>query len=131
MNWLRKFMYGRYGIDELSIFLVVSSLIFMALGRIFSGLLIFTVLSDVLIVVYLFRIFSKNIARRSIENSRYLSIKNKLVYSVNKKRSNVIEMKDYKILKCPECGQKLRVPRKKGKITVTCSKCKKEFKAKS
>lgn len=40
------------------------------------------------------------------------------------------EKKNYKVLVCPKCGQKLRVPRGKGKITVTCKKCLFEFKAK-
>ena len=39
--------------------------------------------------------------------------------------------KQYKILKCPKCKQKLRVPRGKGKITVTCKRCSHEFHAKS
>ncbi len=41
------------------------------------------------------------------------------------------EKKNYKIVKCPKCGQKLRLPRGKGKITVTCKRCFYEFKMKS
>lgn len=131
MDWLRKFMYGRYGIDELSVFLVIISIVIMVIGRIFYKIPFITIASDIIIVLYLFRIFSKNISRRQQENYKYIQLKNKILYRFQKKKSNVIERKFFKILKCPECGQKLRVPRKKGKITVTCSKCRKEFKAKS
>lgn len=131
MDWLRKFMYGRYGVDELSIFLVITSIVVMVIGRIFYKIPFITIISDIIIILYLFRIFSKNISKRQQENYKYIQLKNRILYRFQKKKSNVIDMKSFKILKCPECGQKLRVPRKKGKITVTCSKCRKEFKAKS
>ena len=131
MEWLKKFMYGRYGVDELSVFLVIISIILMVIGRIFYRMPFIQIINDLIIVVYLFRIFSKNISRRQQENYKYIQLKNRLIYRFQKNKSNVIEMKSFKILKCPNCGQKLRVPRKKGKITVTCSKCRNEFKAKS
>lgn len=124
-------MYGRYGVDELSIFLVITSIVVMVIGRIFYKIPFITIISDIIIILYLFRIFSKNISKRQQENYKYIQLKNRILYRFQKKKSNVIDMKSFKILKCPECGQKLRVPRKKGKITVTCSKCRKEFKAKS
>lgn len=34
---------------------------------------------------------------------------------------------DYKVEKCPHCGQRTRIPKKKGKIRVKCSNCGKEF----
>ena len=131
MNWLKKFMYGRYGGDEFTIFLVVLALINMIIGRIFPKAIIFTPISYVLMVYYLFRIFSKNISKRIMENNKYLMIKNKLLWKFRNKKSNVIELKSYKFFTCPECKQKLRVPRKKGKIIIKCSKCGKEFKGKS
>ncbi len=35
---------------------------------------------------------------------------------------------DYKVHNCPKCNQGLRVPKGKGNILVTCSKCEEKFK---
>ena len=133
MNALRKFMYGRYGIDELTIVIFVTSMILVLIGDIFPKLSILGMVSNLLLIIYVYRIFSKNISRRVRELNAYLKFKNNLMYKfdLKKQKGKVIDLKSYKYLKCPSCGQKLRVPRKKGKITVTCSKCKNVFKAKS
>jgi len=41
------------------------------------------------------------------------------------------EYRNYRFLICPQCAQRLRVPRGKGKIRVTCTKCRNQFIAKS
>lgn len=41
------------------------------------------------------------------------------------------EYRTYRYLICPQCSQRLRVPRGKGKIRVTCIKCRNQFVAKS
>ena len=41
------------------------------------------------------------------------------------------EYRTYRYLICPQCSQRLRVPRGKGKIRVTCTKCRNQFIAKS
>ena len=41
------------------------------------------------------------------------------------------EYRTYRYLICPQCAQRLRVPRGKGKIRVTCTKCRNQFIAKS
>lgn len=38
---------------------------------------------------------------------------------------------DYKIEHCPSCNQALRLPKNKGAILVTCSKCNQKFKIKT
>lgn len=35
---------------------------------------------------------------------------------------------DYNVVSCPKCPARLRVPKGKGRLTVTCPKCKAEFK---
>ena len=37
----------------------------------------------------------------------------------------------YSYFRCPQCGQQLRVPRGRGKISITCPKCGHQFIKKS
>ena len=69
--------------------------------------------------------------RRYKENYIYLQYKNKIFTSFDKVKNDVGQRKIYHIYKCPSCKQKVRVPKGKGNITITCPKCKTEFKKKS
>lgn len=42
-------------------------------------------------------------------------------------KNKVESLIDYKVVKCPNCGSKLRIPKEKGKIKVTCPKCSNSF----
>ena len=64
---------------------------------------------------YLFRVFSRNIEKRSLENRRYLTLKARLTY-----RSN-------RYYRCPNCRQTVRVPRGRGKICIKGPKCGEKF----
>jgi len=132
MNWLKKVMYGRYGIDKLSRALIVLSFILLMMERFLpkslSGLI---VISYVPIAIYIFRVFSKDIYKRQQENNKYLKIENSVVIWFKQKLNRAKDSKTHKYFTCPDCKQKLRVPRGRGKISITCSKCKKVFKGKS
>ena len=135
-----KFLQGIYGIDLLSlVLLLIASLFNISRYTSFIGL--------ALVIVSLLRIFSRNIAKRQAENNSLITFLNKplaklgvripynsqpidftsLSYSFKIIKSKLNEMKNYKITKCPQCGQKLRLPRKKGKIVVTCKRCLHKF----
>ena len=73
---------------------------------------------------FLFRVFSTNKGKRRKENQDYLRMRWQM-------KNRFQERKTYKYLKCPGCGQKLRVPRKQGKIEVHCPKCDARFDARS
>jgi hypothetical protein len=132
MNWLKKVMYGRYGGDHLSRALLILSFILIviagALPRSLSGLLFIGYIPT---FVCIFRIFSRDIYKRQQENYKYLKIKNSVVTGFKQKLNRAKDSKTYKYFTCPDCKQKLRVPRGQGKISVTCPKCKKSFKGKS
>lgn len=126
MNWFRNMMVGRYGTDEFNVFLISIALLLSLLS---SGTNIygFSVFSGILIVVYFFRAFSRDIWKRQRENSWFLKYFNpvrswfqKMVYQTKDQIKN-------KYYKCPNCNQKLRVPRGKGKIEISCPKCRTEF----
>ena len=108
MNWLRRFMYGRYGFDALSNTLLVISLIMYTVFIIFNLNLLALIPLLILIYVY-YRFFSKNIQKRYNENMKFK------------------DRKTHKYYKCPRCKQYLRVPKNKGKIKLSCPKCKNTF----
>ena len=73
------------------------------------------------------RMFSKDLSKRSAENQWYLKKEMKVRGWWQRKKKAIAGRKEYKIYKCPKCGQKIRVPRHKGKIAIRCRKCGEEF----
>lgn len=128
---LQRFMWGRYGNDQLNRFLMAVMLIGLVLSMIFrfGGPFYFIALAA-LIWSY-FRMFSRNVAKRSAENQWYLKKSMKVKGFFRKKKRELSQMKEYHIYKCPNCRQKLRVPRGRGRIAITCRKCGTEFFKKS
>ena len=126
---LQRFMWGRYGNDRFNQFLMIVALVCLALS--FFGLRIFYVLALALLVYVYYRMFSRDYNRRYAENQKFLTWQNKIKYKVNNWKRNLADRKTHHIYKCPSCGQKIRVPRGKGKIIVTCPKCRTEFQKKS
>ena len=118
---LQRFMWGRYGNDQLNRFLMILVLVLLVLSMIFRGPFYFLALAA-LIYSY-FRMFSRNISKRSAENQWYLRRSMKVRGFVQKKKRELSQMKQYHIYKCPGCGQKIRIPRGKGKIAIRCPKC--------
>ncbi|MBE5961189.1 MAG: hypothetical protein E7256_07355 [Lachnospiraceae bacterium] len=127
---LQRFMIGRYGVDRLSKDIVIASCICLILSMLFRSRLLDAVAVVLLIVSYT-RMLSRNINARYNENQKYLGWLNKIRYKYEKMMRNVKEQKTHHIYKCPGCGQKIRVPRGKGKISIRCPKCQTEFIKKS
>lgn len=131
MNWLRRFMYGRYGNDQLSTFLFVFYIILVVFQMIFRNSAagrILMLLSYVVVLAYFFRCFSKNIYKRQRENQKFLQLWNPVKnYFKYLKRKWQERNSTKKLFRCPQCRQTIRVPRGKGKIAITCPKCRREF----
>ena len=125
-----KFMQGRYGVDSLSRFLSVVLLAIIILGMFVRIPLSGTITLVILVILY-WRMFSRNIPKRYEENQKFLQIRDKLLGRFSDFGSNMSQMKDYHIYKCPRCNQKIRIPRGKGHIMVRCPKCGYEFHKKS
>lgn len=117
-NWLRHFMMGRYGTDKLNIAILVAGLI----ASVLSMFVAFPLLDLILILVSyglmgwaLFRILSRNTYKRYRENRKYLMLVQRF------------KDREHRYFDCPRCRQQVRVPRGKGKISITCPKCKEKF----
>lgn len=130
MNWLKKFMIGRYGVDHLSNAMIVVGIIIMILN-IFLKFPILNVLITAIIVISYFRIFSKNINKRYQENMKFLHWWNPIRNRWNKTKKKVKSSKTHKFFKCPSCNQEIRVPKGKGRIIIRCPKCSEKFEART
>lgn len=126
MNRFRQFMYGRYGLDTFSQYLVYLALIMTLLGTL-TRINILINLSYIPLVISIYRMFSKNINKRTQENYKFLSFKNSYQQKFKKFKDKVNGSKTYRYFTCPSCRQKIRIPKGKGKICITCPKCKTEF----
>ena len=129
MNMLRRLMYGRYGSDQLSLFLLAVYLIVYLISAIFdwpilSWLALFILAWD------FYRMMSRKIDRRRAENAKFMQLAGPAIRWVRMRRT-MRRDKDHCYFKCPNCGQYLRVPRGKGKITVNCRNCGVSFEEKS
>lgn len=130
---IKRFMYGRYGVDQfgkdmlwLSVLLSILSMIL----NLFKIPIITTLLSFVstLVLVYIiYRTFSKNINKRVMENNKYLGKKTRFLTKIKFNVTRAKDAKNFVYIKCPNCKNYSRVPRGKGKIKITCRVCKTQF----
>ena len=117
-NWLRQFMAGRYGTDKLNMVILGAGLIASVAGMFFRFPpvnLLLTLVSYVLLGWAIFRTFSRNTYKRYRENRKYLMLLQR------------IKDREHRYYDCPRCRQQVRVPRGKGKISISCPKCKEKF----
>lgn len=116
---IAAFFEGRNGLDDLSKVLIWPCLILMLISSFIPldwlrSVLYFLSLAG--IIYAYFRVFSKNLAKRQAENNAYVSWKNRLK-----------QCRTHKFYRCPQCRTWLRVPRGKGKISITCRACGEKF----
>ncbi len=134
MNSLRermtRFMYGRYGSDQLSKLYLGLAIACLAVN-LFTRLNVFYLAGMLLLFYGIYRSFSKNIAKMSAQNQKYLNWRYKMTAQYSNAKKHWAQRKEYRFYQCPGCRQKVRVPRGRGKIAITCPKCHTEFIKKS
>ncbi len=126
---LTQFMAGRYGGDQLNMFLIVIYVVLCLVG-LFVRWGILELAALVLVIVCLFRSLSRNIDKRRAENTKFLQLTRPIVRRFSIFRARMAD-RDHRYFKCPNCGQQMRVPRGKGRITVHCRSCGATFEEKS
>ncbi|MGX8702319.1 hypothetical protein [Caproiciproducens sp.] len=137
MDWFRRMMTGRYGTDQFSVALAVFYALLSLIAQLFR-LPVLLLLAYVPLVFCFYRMFSKNISRRYQENTRFLKwwspVQDRLrrtFYRLRSRTHNTAyrmrDRKTHRYYKCPHCSNILRVPKGKGKISITCPVCRTEF----
>ena len=124
---MRRFMWGRYGVDQLNLFLLIVAVVLCLISFILSrwgavlkivGAVV-NLLAYGVLIWYLFRSFSRNLTARQRENRRFLTLRSRVTDRQNR------------YYRCPNCGQTVRVPRGRGKICIKCPMCSEKFIRKS
>lgn len=114
----RNFMSGRYGTDKLNMVILGAGVLVSLIASFIRPplvMLLLTVLSYGLLIWALFRSFSRNTYKRYEENRRFGLFFDRL------------KDRQHRYYKCPKCRQSVRVPRGKGKISITCPRCREKF----
>ncbi len=115
---LRRFMEGRYGSDRLNTAILCAALVlvliysFLPLG---IAKTVLWIISYILMFLAIYRMMSRNTYRRYQENRRFLQL------------FDQFKDRQHRYYDCPKCRQRVRVPRGKGKISITCPKCREKF----
>lgn len=119
---LQQFMVGRYGSDHFSLFLSVLGLIFAFLGN-FKALRFFYFIGLGIIIYGLWRAMSKNYEARRKELNWFLRWSEKPRAELKLLGNKLRDRKTHRYFKCKSCKTVLRLPKGRGKIEVTCPKC--------
>ncbi len=136
-------MYGRYGADELYNFLTYFNITLILVNLIFTAFMPEGIAKTIVMIIFsiaitgiffweIFRMMSKNIAKRRRENERYLKIKMaiKRFFTGNTSRGTKTMNRDdasFVFRDCTKCGSTLRLPRRAGKHKVKCPRCSHSF----
>ena len=116
--WMRRFMAGRYGTDQLNMAILGAGLVLCIISmfiRIPQLNLLMTTISYALVFWVVFRTFSRNTYKRYEENRKFRQFFDRL------------KDREHRYYTCPKCHQSVRVPRGKGKIAITCPRCRERF----
>lgn len=120
---LMAFMAGRNGVDALSNTLVWASIIAMFASRWIPNQIAHMIVYYLAVFVFVygyFRIMSRNLPKRQMENMAFVGF-------FQRRKLNFQQRKTHKFFGCPQCKATLRVPKGKGKITITCNRCGRQF----
>lgn len=123
---LARFMYGRYGTDQLYYALFVISFVLVIANTFIRSSIIGILLWAVLLWM-MFRTLSRNVYQRQRENEKFMTICNRVKAKGSLTSRRIKEIKTHRFRKCPHCKTVLRLPRRTGKHPVICPCCHNKF----
>jgi len=130
LNFLRRLLVGRYGSDQLNhAFLLLGIVLCLVEWVTRWQWLSFAIL--LLLGLCYFRMFSRNISARYRENQRFLQWWQPIRNQIENASIRFRDRKTHRFFKCPSCRKRLRVPRGRGTIQITCPNCRHQFTRKS
>ena len=101
---IRQFMIGRYGTDGLNQFLNIASLV-LILVYILTRLPLLLYVGVVLLGFCYYRMFSRNISKRTEENYKYYAVKDRIRNKFSGLKDQWDNRKLYHYYRCPQCRQ--------------------------
>ena len=132
-DWQRKvaeWLRGRQGPDDLAVFCVNLAIVVLLVNAFLRTSWLGW--AALLLVAYsVFRIQSKNLGARARENEAFLKALGPARPWLQNPRAAWGELRTYKHVRCGSCRQRVRVPRGKGRLRVTCPKCGSKFEVRS
>ena len=127
---IAAFMYGRYGVDALSygilILYVVLAVVMLFIPNTIARVIL-NLVSLALAVLMFYRMFSRNISKRTAENQKYLRARRNIKEWFLLRRNKWKYRKTHVYRKCPHCKAQIRLPKVKGEHKCACPKCGESF----
>ena len=123
---IARFMQGRNGVDNLGYHALWTGLVIVIVNT-FIGSLILGVIGNALYIYALFRMLSRNVAKRQEENRRYVRFVHNWKTEVKQFFMRLKGSREYKYFRCPACKTRLRLRRGCGEKHITCPVCKHQF----
>ena len=124
---VQRFMIGRYGGDQLNMALLILSVVISLVSGFVPMGWICTIVSTILIALVFFRMLSRNTSRRFKENYVFLKVWNPVKNWFRWLYLSVRYMKKNRYFLCPKCGRIACIPKKVGRVTITCKGCKHKY----
>lgn len=139
---IRMFMYGRNGVDKLSIATLIAYLLLngikMFFYRVPAVYYVMWAVALAFLAVTVFRVLSKDVTKRRYEAERFEQFLvqinwNGMMFKLKKKFNRltirISQFSTHRFRTCPQCKEHLRLSKKRGKRNITCPKCGRKFTA--
>ena len=123
---MQRFMAGRYGADQLGQLYLGVSMVLLVVS-LFSRWNIFYAFALALMGYEYYRMLSRQVEKRYQENQKFLTASQPVRKWLGSMKQRFHDRKTHRYFSCPNCGMTLRVPRGKGKINISCPKCRTQF----
>lgn len=139
MQKLYNFMYGRYGLDKLTGFLILLNLLLNGIGSFMRNRITYYIFYALALAVFgfaVFRVLSKNIEKRRREGEWFDNLLVRTNYTEHFRKMKrwfkrqglrFKYFKTHRFRVCPNCGENLRLSKKRGKRNITCPICGNKF----